>query len=77
MVLTPAELEHLADEVGDRYRALVLLAGWGGLRWGEAAGLRVANLNLLRRTVSVVESLTEVEGRLELEIPKTRAGRGL
>lgn len=38
--LTAAELEHLAGVIDSRYRTLVLVAGWGGLRWGELAGLR-------------------------------------
>ena len=38
--LTASQLNRLADESG-RYRSLVLLLGVGGLRWGEAAALRV------------------------------------
>lgn len=34
--LRPDELEKLASEVPGRYRALVLMAGILGLRWGEA-----------------------------------------
>ncbi len=36
---SPEQINALADAVAPRYRALVLVAGYGGLRWGEA-GLR-------------------------------------
>jgi integrase len=38
--LTSAEVEALADTVKHRYRAWVLVAGYGGLRWGELQALR-------------------------------------
>jgi integrase len=37
---TVAQIAALAEAVGDRYRALVLVAAYGGLRWGELVGLR-------------------------------------
>jgi integrase len=37
---TVDEVAELADAVGPRYRVLVLLAAFGGRRWGELAGLR-------------------------------------
>jgi Phage integrase, N-terminal SAM-like domain len=39
-VLTVAQVYALADGVSGRYRALVLLAVFGSLRWGELAALR-------------------------------------
>jgi hypothetical protein len=39
-VLSVSELYGLADAIEPRYRALVLLATFGNLRWGELAGLR-------------------------------------
>jgi integrase len=44
------QLHRLADESG-RYRSLVLLLGVGGLRWGEAAALRVCDIDFLRRRI--------------------------
>ena len=44
--LTPEEIRRLADAIGPRYRGLVLVMAYGGLRWGEAAGLRVPRLHL-------------------------------
>jgi integrase len=50
--LSVEQLHRLADESG-RYRSLVLLLGVGGLRWGEAAALRAADINFLRRRVEL------------------------
>ena len=50
--LTANQLQRLADESG-RYRSLVLLLGVGGLRWGEAAALRVCDVDFLRRRVEL------------------------
>jgi integrase len=52
--LTASQLVQLAQESG-RYTGLVLLLGNVGLRWNEAATLRVADFDFLRRTVSVIE----------------------
>jgi integrase len=73
--LTPAEIARLADAIDPRYRALVLVGAYGGLRIGELAGLTRRRVDLLRGTVEVAEIVTEVEGRLGSGQPKTRAGR--
>jgi integrase len=73
--LTPAEIARLADLIDRRYRALVLVAAYGGLRIGELAGLRRGRIDLLRGTVEVAEIVTEVGGVLRFGPPKTRAGR--
>ena len=73
--LTPAEVARLADAIDPRYRALVLVAAYGGLRIGELAGLRRRRVDLLRGTVEVAEIVTEVGGVLHIGPPKTRAGR--
>jgi hypothetical protein len=40
--LSPGELERLTQSVPERHRALVLTAGYVGLRWGELAGPKTA-----------------------------------
>ena len=72
--LTPAQLEALADAAGS-YGSLIRLLGYAGLRWGEAAALRVQDVDVLHRRVSVRRSVTEVSGRLEFGLPKTHATR--
>jgi integrase len=73
--LEAPELERLAGVMPERYRALVLLTGYTGLRWGEAAGLKRQRLNLLRSTLTVAEILTEVRGHVAFGEPKTNASR--
>ena len=50
--LTASQLQQLAGEA-DRYGSLVLVLGVGGLRWGEAAALRVSDVDFLRRRVQL------------------------
>ena len=45
--LTPTEIDHLAKVIHPRYRALVVVGAYGGLRIGELAGLRRARVDLL------------------------------
>jgi len=73
--LTPAEVVTLADAIVPRYRALVLVGAYGGLRIGELAGLRRSHVDLLRGTVQVAEIVVEVRGVLHMGPPKTRASR--
>jgi integrase len=73
--LTPKEVARLADAIDPRYRHLVLLLAYGGLRIGEAAGLQWRNVNLLRRYVDVVQTVVEVRGEIVINPPKTNAGR--
>jgi integrase len=72
---TTAEVSALADAIEDRYRLLILLAAWATLRWGEAAGLRRRDFDLLHGTVTIDEQLVQMDGGvLSLGKPKTAAG---
>jgi hypothetical protein len=62
-VLTIAQVYALADAIGPRYRALILLACFCGLRWGELAGLQRADIDCDRKTIRVARQLCEVAGR--------------
>ncbi|MUL43084.1 site-specific integrase [Streptomonospora sp. PA3] len=72
--LSVAEVYKLADAVPPRYRALVLLAAFGSLRWGEAVGLRRRFLDLDARTVTVREVAYELGG-VRFGPPKSKASR--
>ncbi len=71
---TVEEVTALAQAVEPRWQALILLAAYSGLRWGELAGLRRRYLDPLHKTVRVVEQCTEVNGRFVWGPPKTAAG---
>ncbi|MGI8663870.1 MAG: tyrosine-type recombinase/integrase, partial [Acidimicrobiales bacterium] len=46
--LTAQQVADLAEAAGD-HRLVVLVLAYCGLRWSEMAGLRAANVNLMRR----------------------------
>jgi integrase len=72
--LTYAQVAELADACGP-YRVLVLVLAYCGLRWGEAAALRVRNVDVIHRRIRVVEAVTEINGRLVVGSPKTHQER--
>jgi integrase len=71
--LTSDQVWQLADALDPRYRAFVLLGGFGGLRLGEMLGLRWGRVDLLRRRVQVAETLVDIEGHIHFGPPKTKA----
>ena len=75
--LADAAAEYPLPELGAQYRALVLTLAFCGLRWGEVAGLKVGRLDLLRRRVTVAETLSEVGGHLVWGTPKNHAARSV
>lgn len=74
-ILTPQEVERLIAATPEPYRPLVVLLAGTGMRWGEAVGLKVGRVDVLGGTVSVVETLSEVNGKLAYGTPKTKTSR--
>lgn len=72
--LTAQQLHTLADEAG-RYRGLVLLLGTVGLRWGEAAALRVSDVDFLRRRITLHRNAVKVGGQICVGTLKTNKSR--
>ncbi|MGH9183046.1 MAG: tyrosine-type recombinase/integrase [Acidimicrobiales bacterium] len=73
--LTHDDVATLASVVDPRYHAFVLVAAYTGLRAGELIGLRRKHVDLLRRTVTVVEQVQYIGGRHLTLPPKSAAGR--
>ncbi|MCR8899724.1 site-specific integrase [Gordonia sp. GONU] len=73
LYLTHAEVDELAGRCGAQGDIVRILA-YTGLRWGELTGLNVADVDLVRRRISVRRSMTQVGGRLVTGTPKSRAG---
>jgi len=76
-VVIPAitELEALADKIGSeqrtaKYRALVLISAWAGLRWGEATELRRGDFNADCSVVTISRAVTHHSGRCFVDVPK-------
>jgi len=69
--------DGLADTNHDRrYRALVLLATFASLRWGEATALRRCDIDVSIGAITVRAAFVERStGELVLSAPKSRAGR--
>ncbi|MGW4407244.1 tyrosine-type recombinase/integrase [Nonomuraea sp. NPDC004702] len=76
-VITVSQVFELADRMADRrFRALILLATFASLRWGEVIALRRHDLDLAARTVRVREQLVELDGgEMRLCPVKSKAGR--
>lgn len=72
-VVGPGELHRLADAIGEDWRCLIYLAGVLGLRFGEAAALRLGDLDLEQGRLRITRSLAEVNGHVEIARPKTAA----
>jgi integrase len=62
----------LAETIDRRYRALILLAGTGGLRMGELGALRGKRVDFRRSTVEVAENLLLDNGKPTIGSLKTR-----
>jgi integrase len=74
-VATVPQVYALADAVGARFRALILLAAVSGLRWAELVGLRRADLDLDSSTLRVPRRVAELRnGGMEEGPTKTAAG---
>ena len=74
--LSVAEVTRLA-EAADQDAGLVLVLAFTGLRFGEAAGLRVRRIDVERRRLEVCEILTEIGGVLVPGTPKTHQRRSV
>jgi integrase len=70
-------MDGVADAThDDRFRALVLLAAFGSLRWGEVTALKRRDIDIVSGTVRVRFAYTEQDnGKMMLGPPKSRAGR--
>ncbi|MEA2901695.1 MAG: hypothetical protein QOH36_1582 [Actinomycetota bacterium] len=76
IIPTLAQVAELADTVDPRYRALVILAAFGGLRRGELFGLRRRHVDLTRGLVTVEAQRQQLaHGELIVGPPKSDAGR--
>jgi integrase len=72
-LVSPQELHRLADEAGLRWRCFIYLGGVTGLRFGEVAALRRRDIDLERPEVSIVQTLTELNGEVTIGWPKSPA----
>ncbi len=75
-VATVAQVDALVAAISPRFRALILLASWCGLRRGGLLRLQRADIDLLHGIVRVERALQQLaNGALVVGPPKTEAGR--
>ncbi|WP_301548588.1 site-specific integrase [Micromonospora sp. C95] len=73
-VATVAQVLSLAERMPARFSALVIVAAFSGLRWGELAALRRGDVDLTAGTVRVPRKLAALRNRMEFGPPKSEAG---
>ena len=73
-LLSPAQVAAAAAAMPDRYRVLVLMAAWSGLRQGELLALTRADLDLDATPAQVVvrKAVRRTDtGQVRVDVPKT------
>ncbi|WP_229118896.1 tyrosine-type recombinase/integrase [Enemella evansiae] len=68
------ELEALVTGMPGRYRVMVLLAAWCGLRYGELAELRRKDVVIRSKKLKITRGVVKMKGRFVVGTPKSDAG---
>lgn len=74
--LTHQQLWALAETAGDR-KALILVLGYCGIRWGELTALRVENLDVERQRLRIEKNVVQVGSNLVEGTPKSHKVRAV
>jgi integrase len=73
--MTAAEVRAVAEAMPPRYRALVLVLGFGGLRFGEATALRRRDVSDDGASIRITRSVRYIDKEWVVGPPKTDAGQ--
>ncbi|MGN6221690.1 MAG: tyrosine-type recombinase/integrase [Microbacterium sp.] len=73
--LTHSQVRALADQ--SAHPDVVYFLAYTGLRWGEATGLRLRDVDAVRRRVHVHENAVLVNGTLHVGTPKSHVSRSV
>lgn len=74
--LSHDEVIRLAREAGER-KLLVLVLAYTGIRWGEAAALRVQDIDFQRSRLHIRRNAVEVHGKIHVGTPKSHTARAV
>lgn len=74
IALSAEELTAYVAAAPERYRLVLALAGWCGLRSGEVRALRVADYDRASGELSIAQAVSRIEREIVIHRPKTRAG---
>lgn len=72
--LTHKQVELLAKE-SKTFKALVFTLAYTGLRWGEATGLQVSDVDFIRKRLNIKRNAVLVGGVVHVGTPKTHRQR--
>ena len=68
------ELEIIAAHMPEKYRPMVMLSSWCGLRFGEVTELRRKDLDLTNAVIRVRRGVVRANGERIVGTPKSEAG---
>lgn len=71
---TAAELATIVEHMPEKYRLLVVVSAWCGLRFGEVTELRRKDFDLSNGVIKVRRAVTRVKGEHIVSTPKSDAG---
>ncbi|WP_288076302.1 site-specific integrase [Rhodococcus sp. (in: high G+C Gram-positive bacteria)] len=74
--LTHDQVQRLAENAGAN-GTMVLTMAYCGLRWGEAVGLRVQDVDLLRKRLTITQNAVEVGREVIVGTPKNHKQRSV
>lgn len=75
VILEVNEIAALADAIGERWAALVLLSAWCSLRWGEVAELRCSDFGPACETVTVSRAVNHRSRTCTIDTTKSGKAR--
>lgn len=73
--LTVEQVTALADAIAPRYKGLVWVLATTGLRMGELCELRMSDVDVRRRRITIARSVVFVGGEAVLDTPKSGHAR--
>jgi integrase len=73
-IATDEQIRSIIDKMPDKYGAMILLATYCALRFGELTELRRDDIDLEDRVVRVRRAVVRVDGRFVVGRPKSKAG---
>jgi integrase len=68
------ELEIITNEMPDQYRAMVLLASWCAMRFGELTELRRMDIDTREEVIRIRRAVVRARGGFQPTTPKSDAG---
>lgn len=75
VILDVPDIARLADAVAERFKAMILIAAWCGLRWGEVTELRRRDIDEVVEVIHVQRGVTRTRDGYKVATPKSGLAR--